>query len=495
MKLLAFFAVLSFASAASAASRQCLKNQAAPDEVKVYLSEAGPAGINPLQPKPALTFASGSQSTSRLPTFDLYPDQLKQRLDGFGAALTESCAITLMKLDPRVRGATLEKVFSRDKGAGLNLIRLPVGASDFADGKRGSYTYDDTPGHKPDPQFRHFDMSRDEKTFRLLREAIKLNPDLRVMLSPWTAPPWMKTVKGFNGGSLDFKYAGDFANYLVKVIQEIEKRGIPVHSLTAQNEPGYANDFYPSMGMTAAEQIRFFRDHLGPALKKAGLKTKIYAHDHNWDMSMDDVLPILDDAGAKKALGGVAYHCYGGHRWQMLDTMKKHPDVPHLQTECTGSMNSDPVGDFQWWLDNQSLGAVAMGTTGALGWNLCLDENGGPQNGGCSQCRGTFTNDFSGNAPKVVFNAEFHALAQVSRFTDSKSRRMEVKADGVDNPQAVAFLNEDGERVFVAQNPTDAAIKFRVRAEDCREIVYEIPAQGAVTMTWRPAVSGRPARR
>lgn len=436
-----------------------------------------------------MEFKPETPESVKLPTFDLYPDRKHQTLDGFGAAFTESCAINLMKLPPLLRQETLEGMFSHQSGAGFNLIRLPIGASDFADASKGSYTYDDTPKNRPDPLFKHFSMARDEKTFALLREARRLNPDLRVMISPWSPPAWMKTSRKLNGGSLDWTHANSFANYFVKVIHELEKRGIPVHSLTLQNEPGYSNEWYPSMSMEASEQSRFVADYLGPALKKAHLKTRIFVHDHNWEQSADYVMEILDNPRSRPDISGVAYHCYGGNRWQMLETMRRHPRVPHLQTECTGSLSSDAIGDFQWWLDNQSLGAVAMGTTGALGWNLCLDEKGGPQNGGCSFCRGSVTTDFSEPAsPKVIYNPEYHALAQVSRFTTSASQRIEVKSHGVSNPQGVAFVNKDGSFVFVAQNPEAAAVKFRVRTPDCSDVTSEIPAKGAVTLTWTPSL-------
>ena len=72
-------------------------------------------------------------------------------MDGFGAALTESSAHLLMQLEPAARTAALRSLFDPVAGAGIDLVRLPLGASDFA---LSRYTYDDLPAGPdgPDPE-------------------------------------------------------------------------------------------------------------------------------------------------------------------------------------------------------------------------------------------------------------------------------------------------------------------------------------------------------
>lgn len=459
-------------------------NQSKPIAASVFESTPSSTGMNSLQPKQNLEFRSERESEA-VTTFDLDPQKQYQKMEGFGASLTEACAINLLKLTPETRHEVMEKIFSKSKGAGFDLLRLPIGLSDFSDGSKPDYSYDDSPGNTPDPKFKHFDMSRDEKTFALIREAHKINPDLSIIISPWSLPAWMKDSKSLRGGAVDPLHYEDYANYFVKVIREYQRRGIPVKSLTIQNEPGYNSDWVPTTGMTAANQAKFIGSYLGPKLAKEKIAVAIYAHDHNWDQVNDDTIPILDDPKARQFTAGVAYHCYGGYRWNMLDSMKKYPDVPTLQTECSGSQGSDPKGDFHWWLDNQALDAVKMGTTGALGWNLCLDQKGGPRvEHACDSCRGMITTDFSNSQPQVVYNGDFQALAQVSRFMQRGSRRIEVGALGIDNPKGLAFINPEGSISFIAQNTEATAKKIRIRLPDCKSITYEIPAMSAVSFKW-----------
>lgn len=448
-------------------------------------------------PNGARFLPPGSGGGAATPTFDINPAQKFQEMRGFGGNITESCSMMLMDLPPAQRREVMEKMFSKEKGAGFSVLRLPVGSSDFADGTRGSYSYNDSPNDKPDPAFKNFDMSRDEKSFALIREAKQINPELEIMATPWSAPAWMKTTKTLHGGKLAAEHYQDYANYLVKVVEEYKKRGLPLESLTIQNEPLYSTPGYPSMDMQPEEQADFVGNYLGPALEQKRLPVKIFGLDHNWEYNQD-VNHMLGDRQANKYLHGIAYHCYSGNRWNMYDTFFKFPDKEVIQTECTGSdspYNRTPEslpGDFQWWLENHSVGAVGMGTSGALGWNLCLNEKNGPQNGdkskpwngGCTTCRGMVKMDFSGASPEIVYNPEFHALAQVSKFVDKKARRIAMRGE-FRGLVAVAFENPDGSLVFVAQNMSDKASKFNVRLPDCRIIQYEIPAKAAVTMKWK----------
>ncbi|HEY8280377.1 MAG TPA: glycoside hydrolase family 30 beta sandwich domain-containing protein [Bdellovibrionota bacterium] len=463
-------------------------------EVSVYESMKIGDEIAGLLPRAPLHFRPETPEDSSLPTYSLQPEIRLQGLEGFGANFTESCAINLLRLPEDQRRNVLERIFSKTKGAGFDRIRLPMGASDFADGEKGSYTYDDTEGNEPDPSFRRFSLERDEKSLALLREAQAINPRLTVMITPWSAPAWMKTSGNLHGGRLAPEHFQDFANYFVKTIRELQKRGIALDSLTIQNEPYYQTQGYPTMQMFPEEQIRFIGEYLGPTLAKNRIRLHLYALDHNWDLAKV-AKSILTNPVAGRYLHGTAYHCYSGSRWDMNETFQAFPGKPTLQTECTGFdgiHKRELAQDFHWWLDNQSVGAVSMGTSGALGWNLCLDETNGPQNGfknigengGCTSCRGMVKMDFSQSPARLTYNPEFHALAQVSAFIEPGTRRIGLSGE-VPAVQAVAFLNADGTRVVVAQNRGQESVKFRVRAEDNQVVVYEIPARAATTLTWK----------
>lgn len=459
---------------------------AATRRVEIYQTLSSSVALIPLKKQPSRSLRRGRDPAIGQAVFTLNPLRKFQRMDGFGAALTESCMMNVEKLSPEARADFLKNVFSKTDGAGFDLVRLPMGSTDFSDPSLPNFTYDDAPG--PDPEFRFFDMQRAEPSFQLLREAQAVNPRLQVIVSPWSAPAWMKTSHDLKGGELEPAFAADFARYFVHTLHEMHRRQIPVTHLTIQNEPGYPNEWYPSMGMSVQAQISFIGNHLGPLLAAERLPVGILAHDHNWNMSQDTVLPILDDANARRYIGGVAYHCYDGWRWQMIDSMSRYPEIPTIQTECSGLLNTVPNENFHWWLQNQSLDAVNLGTTGALGWNLCLDQTGGPRNNGCEGCQGLITIDSSQEKPKVIYNPEFYALAQVSRFIRPGTHRISVEAQQPnENLQVIAFENSDGSLIFVAENTGNRPQNLQVRQIDGKSLDYELPGQAAVTMRWRPS--------
>lgn len=483
------FTILLFAAAEASAE----------ESIKVFQSEVVNGRLRALLEKPAVPALPRDVSRAERPTYVIIPEKRILKMDGYGANLTESCTINLLRLPRKMRDEVMQNLFSKRTGAGFDFLRLPLGATDFADGKKGSYTYDDA--KEDDPQFKQLDLSRDEKSFRVIQAARKINPKLHVMISPWTAPAWMKTENTLHGGGLAEKHYQDYANYFVKVIRELQERRIPVDSLTVQNEPFYETKGYPSMAMTTKEMGTFIGDYLGPALEKAQLSVRIFSHDHNWSLSQESN-EILANPAALKYTFGVAYHCYWGEKFNMYDTYNAHPEKVLLQTECTGTESymdgskSDPVNDFGWWLDNQSIGAARLGptgTSGALGWNLCLDEHNGPQNGikndpnipngGCVTCRGMVKMDFSGSKPKVIYNGEFYALAQVSRFIDPDSHSVELDGDK-EGLTAAAFVNADGTVVLAVHNSTNQAQEFRA-ALGQKEFRYELPALGAATFLWK----------
>lgn len=418
-------------------------------------------------------------------TIDIDPEQQFQIMEGFGGSLTESCSMSMLKMNGKERADFLKTMFSKD-GMGLDVIRLPVGGSDFSDSKEGSYSYNDTANNKPDPEFKNFNLSRDEKSIKIIKEAKKINPRLKVMITPWSAPAWMKKSKVLHGGSLDPKHYQDYANYLVKVIAEYKKRGIPVGSLTFQNEPRYSTESYPSMEMNTEEQMLFLKKYLGPTLEKEKSDVKVYINDHNWGLNKE-VKKMLDDDDVKKHVGGVAYHCYGsGNYTDMSETINSHPDKPTFQSECTGMLNGNAKGDFNWWMEKQAIGPVNIGTTGAMGWNLCLDEKGGPRNGGCKGCRGLATVTGTKHGAKATYNPELVALSHVSRFIEPGSRRIDLKSTS-SKVRSSAFINEDGKVSVVLNNTTGKDMDVNVRGPNCKSLVYKVPAQGAVTLNWQSA--------
>ena len=206
-----------------------------------------------------------------------------QPIDGFGAAVTGSSAYNLMQMAPEDRAAFLKQTFSVEQGYGLNYVRISIGCSDFS---LSEYTCCDTPG------IENFSLTSEEYDYVIpvLKEILAINPDLKIMGSPWTCPRWMKVNNltdrqphiSWTGGQLNPDYYQDYAEYFVKWIRAFEAEGVRIHSITLQNEPLNRGNS-ASLYMGWEEQRDFIKTAIGPAFQREGIKVKIYAFDHNFN--------------------------------------------------------------------------------------------------------------------------------------------------------------------------------------------------------------------
>lgn len=129
----------------------------------------------------------------------------------------------------------MSKLFDSQDGIGLSVLRNPMGASDYA---RSIYSYDDMPAQETDTELTRFSIAHDEADIiPLLQQALELNPEIKLMASPWSAPGWMKTSGSMIAGELKQEYYQAYADYFVRYIQAFEKHGLPTYAVTPQNEP------------------------------------------------------------------------------------------------------------------------------------------------------------------------------------------------------------------------------------------------------------------
>lgn len=410
------------------------------------------------------------------------PDAVQQKMEGYGAALTESSAYVLMEyLSESERFDVLEDLFSPEKGIGISYVRVTMGGSDFS---LSNYTYNDLGPGKTDTSLQSFSLEKDRAyLIPVLQEILSIVPDLNIMATPWTAPAWMKTNERLlDGGSLTPAYYASYAQYFVRYLTELASEGIPIQAITVQNEPLHQAS-YPSMRMTPEEQKTFIRDHLGPALEQAGLDTEIMVYDHNWD-DVDFPLQILSDPVAKDYVAGSAFHCYGGQVEAMSIVHNAHPDKGIYFTECSGGDWSQDYGsNLAWNMENLFVGAPRNWAKNVLLWNLALDENNGPINGGCTDCRGVITiNSTNG---RVTKNVEYALLGHSAQFVRPGACRIETSNTRTSGLSQVVYQNVDQSFVMVALNHLDRPLEVEIYAADNQVFRYSIPAGSLVTFQWQ----------
>ena len=304
-------------------------------------------------------------------------------MDGFGFAVTGGSAQLLMRMDPEKRAAILHELYADDgNNIGTSYIRISVGSSDMND---HVYSYDDLPKGETDPSLAKFSLGPDRAdVIPILKEILAINPKIKILASPWSAPLWMKTTGVARGGVLKPEYFDAYADYFVKYIQGMQAAGISIDAITIQNEPLNEKNT-PSMLMLESEQQDFIKNHLGPAFKKAGIKTKIVLYDHNLDHPLYP-LSILRDPEAAKYIDGTGFHLYGG----TVDAMTQvHNEFPNKNLYFTEQAVIERTGSSELNI-SKPVARVIIGVSrnwskNILLWNLAADPQKGPHtnDGGC----------------------------------------------------------------------------------------------------------------
>ncbi|GMK43279.1 hypothetical protein PghCCS26_04060 [Paenibacillus glycanilyticus] len=449
---------------------------AAGDPVNVWMTTGDKSNL--IAKQPDVAFESNGAPAEL--TIDVDENTKYQTIDGFGGALTDSSAYVVSQMDNQAKDALMNKLFSREgDGVGFSYMRLPMGASDFA---TSIYTYDDMPPGETDPNLEHFSVAHDSAyIIPFLKQALQINPDLKIMGTPWSAPGWMKTTDSSVKGKLKEEYYGVYAQYFVKFIEAYEAEGIPIDAVTLQNEPHFEPADYPGMRMEPADQAKFVKDYLGPAFEAAKIDTKIVVWDHNWS-EPDYPIEVLNDPDAKKYIAGSAFHGYSGNVSAQSLVHDQHPDKDIYFTESSGGeFAPDFAGNVQWDAQNLIIGATRNWARTSLKWNIALDENHGPYVGGCSDCRGIVT--VNSGTDEVKYNEEFYAFGQASKFVLPGAQRIKSNTFGAGSIEDVAFVNKDGSKVLVALNSSKQPKDFKVRWGS-KSFAYTLPTGAVASFVW-----------
>ncbi|AXI76491.1 RICIN domain-containing protein [Peterkaempfera bronchialis] len=447
---------------------------AADTTAQVWITTAD--GSSKLARSADASFSSGSPQSTDI---RINASDVQQPLVGFGASFTESAAHLVAGLGSTTRATLMNDLFSTGSGIGLNYLRQPLGASDFI-AQQPFYSYEDTRGS--------FSIARDQREILpAINQARGVNPAIRIMGTPWSAPAWMKDSNSLNGGSLKPENYGDFADYLVKAVQAYQVAGVPITDLTVANEPKFQTG-YPSMGMTANQQADFIKV-LDARLTAAGLPTNIFAYDHNWDDTNFPLSVLSQDSGIAR-LKGAAFHCYGGQPEAEQSVANTGKAV--MFTECSGTDSANKAATFsdtlKWQTENLVIRNLRSGGQSVVLWNMALDANGGPQYGNCGTACNGVVEIANGTYTK---NAEYYLLGQISKFARPGAHRIGSTSQGSGGLQNVAFLNTDGSRGDLVLNATSSAQHFSI-TENGRSLSYDLPAGAVATFIWPGAPATGP---
>lgn len=399
-----------------------------------------------------------------------------QTVDGFGYTLTGGSAEVINSLTAAKKQELLQDLFGpATSSIAVSYLRVSIGASDL---NATPFTYDDMPTGQTDVNLANFSLAPDMTNLvPLLKEILAINPNIKILGSPWSAPVWMKDNNSFVGGSLQTQYYPAYAQYFVKYIQQMKANGITIDAITPQNEPLHPGN-NPSMLMQAAQQATFIKNHLGPAFQAASISTKIIIYDHNCDRP-DYPISILDDAAAKAFINGSAFHLYAGDISALSSVRTAHPDRALYFTEQYTPSNGSFSGDLKWHLKNVMIGSMRNWSRVALEWNLANNAAFGPHTpGGCTVCKGAITVETTSSFTR---NVAYYIIAHMSKFVPPGSVRISSNVQG--NLNNVAFKTPSGQKVLVVENDGNGAEIFNIKYNG-KWVVVSLEAGSVATFIW-----------
>lgn len=433
------------------------------------------ASKNSYLQKQTAVLSFGSVNNS-YPTIEVNDAQTFQTIDGFGFTLTGGSAQTINLLNPQKRKDLLQELFGKnDNSISISYLRISIGASDL---NAAPFTYNDLPSGQTDVNLAQFSLYPDTNdVIPMLKEILVINPQIKIIATPWSAPTWMKDNNAFIGGSLKPEYYRVYANYFVKYIQKMKEEGIAITAITPQNEPLHPGN-NPSMYMTALQQADFIKNHLGPAFANANLTTKIIIYDHNCN-KQEYPLTVLNDLGANPYVDGAAFHLYEGDISALSTVHNAYPTKNLYFTEQYTGTSGTFDGDLKWHLKNVIIGSMRNWSKVAMEWNLANDANFGPYTpGGCSTCKGALTINGTDNFNR---NVGYYIIAHASKFVPAGSIR--IGSNQSANLNTVAFKTPLGKKVLLVENDGNTTELFNIKFNG-RGVTTALEAGAVATYSW-----------
>jgi glucosylceramidase len=258
----------------------------------------------------------------------------------------------------------------------------------------------------------------------------------------------MKAGGSMLGGSMRKKYYAPYAQYFVKFLQGYSTEGVKINAITVQNEVDTDQDGRMPAALWGQEyEIEFVKGHLGPALERASLDTKIWILDHNYNL-WGRAIASLSDPLVFKYVDGVAWHGYVGGSEAMTKVHDAFLTKGAYWTEGGPDFTS-PDYATDWSKGGHLYTDILRNWSQCIvGWNLLLDEKGMP-NIGPFPCGGLVT--VNSQTGQLSRSGQYWAFAHFSKVIQRGAHVIGSQGD-LPDVHHVALENPDGTHVLVATN-------------------------------------------
>ena len=395
---------------------------------------------------------------------------IDQKIEGFGGSFTKSSAVLFHKMNAENKKRFLDAYFGPE-GAQYTLMRTHINSCDFS-----PYSYCYAP--EEDITLSNFNMSEDKNDiFLLIKKAQQISDQpLKIVASPWTAPPWMKDNNAYCGGKLLKKYYSLWAEYIALYLQQCLKNEIPIWAITIQNEPLGNDCNWESM------------------------------HLKDWANKMYNTKNISD------CYDGIAVHWYGSTTDAFTDNLnfvhQVEPNKMIIQTEaCIDAQIPQWKNDDWYWHKNATdwgytwapenkkhlhtpyvpihryiidiISCLNHHVHGWIDWNLVLDRQGGP-NWAKNWCIAPVI--FDTLSQELYFTPLYYAMKHFSKHIQPGAYRL-LHTISQSHIYTTVFQNFDNNIVVILFNPTNLKESIDIEIDGCYICTCPIKANALYTLT------------
>ena len=423
-----------------------------------------------------------------------------QAFVGFGTTFNELDFLALQRLSPEVRDDIFKRLFSPTGDLRLTCGRISMNANDYGN---GWYSCDTVAG---DFELKYFNIERDKKTIiPMIKHAQKYQPNIRLWMSPWSPPTWMKINQDYPvlssqwnkqpkekdyllyGGSdkvdpdemkllgerndvfprklatqdyfiQDPRYLQSYANMFCKFIDLYAAEGAPISMVMYQNE-AYSYTPYPGCAWTAEGTVRFNRDYLAPTLKAKHPEVELYLGTFNTNRH-DYVEKIVDNL--KSHVRGL------GFQWEARQNLGKINDrYPGMKLICSESECGN--GSMDWNAAEHTFfllsDFIGNGITEYYNWNFILCDNGRSPWGWTQNA--LIQVDSKTNKHRIT--QEYYAFMHYSHFITKGSKLLGYNKVKIGERQrskdiyTLLFKTAQGKYIVTAGNFADEAKSISVK--------------------------------
>lgn len=403
-----------------------------------------------------------NEKMSSASTLQLSKKPVNENFSGFGVAITGSSCYELSTMDEYTRDKFLSDIYGNE-GLNLSVGRLSIGSSDYS---AELYSYCD---RENDINLESFSIKKDEEyIIPMIKEVIKHNPNLKLFASPWSPPGWMKTENSMCGGYMCREYIDCYASYIIKYLKAYENQNIKISAITPQNEPEtHQSGFMPACVWHPDIEADFIKI-LRKKLTDEKMDTQIWLFDHNFSGWKRVLYQLRRNPNLINDCNAVAFHYYDGAVDMINNLKEEYPSIKWNFTEGGPRLYDNYDTDWCKWSVMMAK-ALNMGCDSFTGWNLLLDECGGP-NIGPFFCGGLATLD--SQTGELTYSGQYKAFKHFSKFIKRGAKIHSAKIDNCSlsmfdfpknqiPPEATAAFNPNGSHVISLANPNSSKVQLQ----------------------------------